>query len=478
MNLFPAWVSYLGYLAAVVLVIYALKLISVSDTLRKGTITAVLGVGIGVAVTSFSPLPNDASWNNQVWILLALSLGVISGVLLSRIFSMKRLVVLFNGIGSATAILVSFMELNSDPADITMTSAAVLAMIIGGVFFAGSIVVFLKMEKVAFARTVTLSDDALYALVTSIIVTIGLAVVVVVTSTVGRPPVFILILLTITSFLLGTLLISPIAYDEIPIVTSILTSFTGAGIAALGYVLDNLLLLSAGTLVFVSGHVLAKLIARTMGRKIIPEYVAEARASLAKNLRPEDEEEPDFLALDKFDNPLEKVAEKLNSAQKVMIIPGYGFALSQAQHAIQELVELLQSQGVAVSYGIHPVAGRMPGHMNVLLADANVPYEAIKEISSVNSELDLVDVALVVGASDIVNPAANNDNFPEIYGMPIFEIAKANQMVFLKRSMVPGLSGVENELLYDPKSILLLGDAKETTTELLKAVRTQQQVTV
>jgi NAD(P) transhydrogenase subunit beta len=236
-------------------------------------------------------------------------------------------------------------------------------------------------------------------------------------------------------------------------------------VAASGYVLSNTLLLVAGTLVGASGTILTRLMAAAMGRSISSILFGAFKGSTAGTAGPGS------------DRPVrsgspEDVAILLGYARKVVIVPGYGLAVAQAQHTIRELAELLEARGVEVIYGIHPVAGRMPGHMNVLLAEANVPYEVLKEMDEVNPELKTADVALVVGANDVVNPAAKTTPGAPIYGMPILEVDQAQQVVFLKRSMRPGFAGIENDLLYDPKTMLLFGDAKDSLTKVVSAVKT------
>jgi H+-translocating NAD(P) transhydrogenase subunit beta len=251
---------------------------------------------------------------------------------------------------------------------------------------------------------------------------------------------------------------------DVPIVISLLNAFTGLTVAASGYVLENTLLLVAGTLVGASGTILTRLMAAAMGRSIGSILFGAFRPSAA------------MAGSGSGDRPVrsgspEDVAILLGYARKVVIVPGYGLAVAQAQHTIRELADLLEARGVEVVYGIHPVAGRMPGHMNVLLAEANVPYEALKEMDEVNPELKTTDVALVVGANDVVNPAARTTPGAPIYGMPILDVDQAQQVVFLKRSMRPGFAGIDNELLHDPRTTLLFGDAKESLTKVVAAVK-------
>jgi NAD(P) transhydrogenase subunit beta len=262
----------------------------------------------------------------------------------------------------------------------------------------------------------------------------------------------------------GVLLVLPVGGADVPIVISLLNAMTGVAVAASGYVLGNALLLIGGTLVGASGTILTRMMAAAMGRSVVSILFGAFSSASGGDGGAE------------ADRPVrssgpEDVAVLLGFARKVIVVPGYGLAVAQAQHTVQELADLLESRGVDVSYAIHPVAGRMPGHMNVLLAEANVPYERLKEMDAANPELRTADVALVVGANDVVNPAARNSPGAPIYGMPILDVDQAKAVVFLKRSMRPGFAGISNELLYDPKTTLLFGDAKESLTKLVAAVK-------
>jgi NAD(P) transhydrogenase subunit beta len=274
----------------------------------------------------------------------------------------------------------------------------------------------------------------------------------------------LLVTLGLVSLGLGVLFVLPVGGADVPIVISLLNAFTGLTVAASGYVLGNTLLIVAGTLVGASGTILTRLMAAAMGRPITGILFGAFRAkaagpAAAAETRPVRSGTP------------EDVAILLGYARKVIIIPGYGLAVAQGQHTIRELADLLGSRGVKVAYGIHPVAGRMPGHMNVLLAEANVPYESLLEMDEANSELSSADVALVVGANDVVNPAAKTTPGAPIYGMPILNVDSAAAVVFCKRSLRPGFAGIENELLYDPKTTLLFGDAKESLSKVVAAVK-------
>jgi len=273
-------------------------------------------------------------------------------------------------------------------------------------------------------------------------------------------------ILLAVALVLGVIFVLPIGGADVPVLISLLNSFTGLAVAASGFTLGNNLLIVAGTLVGASGILLTRMMSKAMGRSLANVLFSAFGSVVSAS---GDSSRPDGQTV-RSGTP-EDIGVLLSYANKVVIIPGYGLAVAQAQHVLRELAEELESKGVEVFYAIHPVAGRMPGHMNVLLAEANVPYEKLIEMDEANQELTTADVALVVGANDTVNPAAKNDPSSPIYGMPIINAGDAENVVFLKRSMRPGFAGIENDLLFDPKTVLLFGDAKDTLTKLLAAVK-------
>jgi NAD(P) transhydrogenase subunit beta len=330
-------------------------------------------------------------------------------------------------------------------------------VLIGSGSFSGSVVTFLKLQGLMTSRPVVFPGMQLLLPLVAIS-SVGLAIGVMVTTSI--PMIYALAAM---SLLLGVLFVLPVGGADVPIVISMLNAATGVAVAASGFVLDNVLLLIAGTLVGASGTLLTLLMAKAMGRPIGSTLFGalsgestlgggQASDRPVKSLGPSD------------------VAVMLAYAERVVIVPGYGLAVAQAQGALKELVDILGERGVEVSYGIHPVAGRMPGHMNVLLAEANVPYEQLKEMDEVNPDLPSTDVALVVGANDVVNPAARLPGTP-ISGMPIINVDQAQAVVFLKRSMRPGFAGIENELLFDAKTQLLFGDAKDSLSQTVTALK-------
>jgi NAD(P) transhydrogenase subunit beta len=291
-----------------------------------------------------------------------------------------------------------------------------------------------------------------------------LALAVAVLAVTGSPAVFTTLL--VLALVLGVAFVLPIGGADMPVVISLLNAFTGLAVAASGFVLDNFALIVAGTLVGASGSILTKLMSDAMGRSLA-NVLFGAFGQVAPGVGAATEAGDRSVRA----GSAEDIGTMLAYSRRVIIVPGYGLAVAQAQHAARELAEQLEKKDVEVSYAIHPVAGRMPGHMNVLLAEANVPYEQLKEMDEVNGDFKSADVALVVGANDVVNPAARSSPGSPIYGMPILNVDQAKNIVFLKRSMRPGFAGIDNDLLYDPKTVMLFGDAKDSLTKLVAAVK-------
>ncbi|MFW6090708.1 MAG: NAD(P)(+) transhydrogenase (Re/Si-specific) subunit beta [Actinomycetota bacterium] len=452
----PVWAQVL-YLVAAVCFVLSLKGLSGPRTARAGTGLGALGALIAMVVT-FIVYELD----HLPWILIAIAVGVAVGVPVARgvaMTAMPQLVALFNGVGGGAAALVAYLELQP-AAPVVPLAAAVLTVAVGSIAFSGSAVTYLKLQELMTGRPVVLpGGPVLFG--GSLAVTAALLVWL---YALDGDSLSLAAVLGLVSLGVGVLLVLPVGGADVPIAISLLNAMTGLAVAAGGYVLGNALLLIGGTLVGASGTILTRLMAAAMGRSVAGVLFGAFRAGAAAGpgaaeTRPVRSAGP------------EDVAILLGYASKVVIVPGYGLAVAQAQHTVQELADLLDSRGVDVSYAIHPVAGRMPGHMNVLLAEANVPYERLKEMESANPELRTSDVALVVGANDVVNPAARTNPDSPIYGMPILDVDQARSVVFLKRSMRPGFSGVENELLFDPKTTLLFGDAKESLTKLVTALK-------
>jgi NAD(P) transhydrogenase subunit beta len=452
----PTWAQ-VAYLAAAVCFVLSLKGLSSPKTARAGTLVGAVGA-LAAMIITFIVYELD----NLPWILGAVAVGVAIGVPAARkvaMTAMPQLVALFNGVGGGAAALVAYLEL-SEAERVVPLAAAAATVAIGSIAFSGSVVTFLKLQELMTTRPVLLpSGPVLFG--GSLVATLGLLVWL---YAVDGDSLLLGAVLGAIALTVGVLLVLPVGGADVPIVISLLNAMTGVAVAASGYVLGNALLLIGGTLVGASGTILTRMMAAAMGRSVVSILFGAFSSASGGDGGAE------------ADRPVrssgpEDVAVLLGFARKVIVVPGYGLAVAQAQHTVQELADLLESRGVDVSYAIHPVAGRMPGHMNVLLAEANVPYERLKEMDAANPELRTADVALVVGANDVVNPAARNSPGAPIYGMPILDVDQAKAVVFLKRSMRPGFAGISNELLYDPKTTLLFGDAKESLTKLVAAVK-------
>ena len=446
-------------LTAGVLFILALKGLSHPKTARRGNLLGALGATIAIVLVFFELEEIENLW----WIIGAIAFGLAVGVPAARkvqMTNMPQLVALFNGVGGGAAALVAIVEYLKHSQDMTVAFLifTVFTVIVGCVSFSGSIITFLKLQELMTTRPVVFPGGR-FVIAATLASVLGVSVWVV--QDTGTNPLLILAGL---SLLFGILFVLPVGGADVPIVISLLNAFTGLTVAASGYVLDSTLLIIAGTLVGASGTILTRLMAEAMGRSLFGTlfgaFTAKPQAMAAAG-----EERPV-----KSGSP-EDVAILLNYARRVVIVPGFGLAVAQAQHTVREMADLLISKGIDVAYGIHPVAGRMPGHMNVLLAEANVPYEQLAEMDEVNPTFGQTDVAIVIGANDVVNPAAETTPGCPIYGMPILKVSEAANIIFLKRSMRPGFAGIENELLYDPKTTLLFGDAKASLTKVVSALK-------
>ena len=451
-------------LAAGVAFILALKGLSHPKTARRGNMIGAFGATLATLVVFFYAIPGSSlPLNNLGWILGAIVVGLAVGVPAARkvqMTQMPQLVALFNGVGGGAAALVAIVEYLHLGAEATTAEVifTVFTVIVGCVSFSGSIITFMKLQELMTTRPVIFPAGR-FIIAATLVAVIGVGGWVV--TALGTTPLLVLAGL---SLLFGVLFVLPVGGADVPIVISLLNAFTGLTVAASGYVLDSVLLIIAGTLVGASGTILTRLMAEAMGRSLFGTlfgaFTAKPQAaSDSAEERPVRSGSPDDVAI------------LLNYARRVVIVPGFGLAVAQAQHTVRELADLMISKGIDVAYGIHPVAGRMPGHMNVLLAEANVPYDQLEEMDEINPTFSQTDVAIVIGANDVVNPAAENTPGCPIYGMPILKVANSANIIFLKRSMRPGFAGIENELLYDPKTMLLFGDAKASLTKVVSALK-------
>jgi NAD(P) transhydrogenase subunit beta len=383
-----------------------------------------------------------------------------------KMTAMPQMVALFNGVGGGAAALISWAEFhNKAPAPgnlkLDISIAIMLSALIGSVSFAGSMVAFSKLQELIQGRPITYpGQQVVNGLVLAAALAAGIAIAA------GGEEQWLMWGLLAFAALFGVLFVLPIGGADMPVVISLLNAFTGLAAAATGFELENNVLIVSGMLVGASGTLLTILMSRAMNRSIanvlfgafgqVSAGAAAAAATDGGTVR---------------SATAEDVAVMLAYAHKVVFVPGYGLAVAQAQHDVRQLADLLEEKGVEVSYAIHPVAGRMPGHMNVLLAEANVPYPQLKEMDEANPEFNRTDVVVVVGANDVVNPDARNNQGSPIYGMPILNVDDAQTVVVLKRSMNPGFAGIENPLFYNPKTVMLFGDAKDSITKLIADVK-------
>ncbi len=455
MNLLPTTWTGLLYLFATVCFILALRGLSSPRTARRGNLIGAFGALVAMVTVFLS-----TALDNVLLILIAIAVGAAIAVPVShrvKMTAMPQLVALFNGVGGGAAALVALLELRSSSGFGALLAVA-FTVLVGAVSFAGSGVTFAKLQEMMTTRPVLLPGQR-WLMGASLAAALVLAALVLATG-----QTWLAAVLLVVGLVAGVLLVLPVGGADVPIAISLLNASTGLAVAASGFVLGNVLLLVGGTLVGASGTILTQAMAAAMGRSVTGILFGALKGgstagSTAVSDRPV------------RSSSAEDVAILLGYAGRVVVVPGYGLAVAQAQHTMAELASTLETRGTEVIYGIHPVAGRMPGHMNVLLAEANVPYEALEEMDQVNPKMKTADVALVVGANDVVNPAAETSPGSPIYGMPILKVSDAQQVVFLKRSMRPGFAGIENELLYEPKTTLLFGDAKESLTKVLAAVK-------
>jgi NAD(P) transhydrogenase subunit beta len=459
------WID-LIYLLAAIGFILALKGLSSPKQARNGNLLGAAAAALAVAFTFAYPSVR-AHTLNLVLTLVAMVVGAAIAVPAARrvkMTAMPQMVAIFNGVGGGAAALVSIVvfliEAPAKPA-VYRIAEVLFGVLVGCVSFSGSAIAFAKLQELMTGRPVTYPAQQVINAVVAVAI-VGLAIGTLLT---GSVP--LLTATAVLSLVLGVIFVLPIGGADVPVLISLLNSFTGLAVAASGFTLDNNLLIIAGTLVGASGILLTRMMSKAMGRSL-GNVLFSAFGSVVTATGGADgtgESRPV-----KAGTP-EDIGVLLAYARKVVIIPGYGLAVAQAQHTARELADLLMARGVEVFYAIHPVAGRMPGHMNVLLAEANVPYDELREMDEANPEMATTDVALVIGANDTVNPAAKNTPGSPIYGMPIIHADEAKNIVFLKRSMRPGFAGIDNELLFDPKTTLLFGDAKDTLTKLVAAVK-------
>jgi NAD(P) transhydrogenase subunit beta len=451
----------LVYLASSVCFIVALKALSSPRRARMGNFVGVAGMVMAVTVTFV-----DRGAGPYGIIPIGMVVGASVGAPVSRLVrmtAMPQLVAIFNGVGGGAAALVSTLEFvrvqPTHPSGVHVLEL-VFGLAIGAASFAGSLVAFAKLQEVITGRPI-IYPGQLYVHATGAVVLIAVA-----GWTIADPHLAGFLILGVLALALGVGICLPVGGADAPVLISLLNSLTGLAVAADGFALQNLILVVAGTLVGTSGALLTKMMSDAMGRSL-PNIVLGGLPSAGST----EIVGPRAAASTVRTADATDVGTLLAYSRRVLMVPGYGLAVAQAQHTLVELAKLLEGRGVEVAYAVHPVAGRMPGHMNVLLAEADVPYESLDDLDSANAKFPAADVALIVGANDVVNPAARSDPSSPLYGMPILNADEAAHVVFMKRSMRPGFSGVDNALLYDPRTVLLFGDAKDSLTKLVAAVR-------
>ena len=450
-----------AYIVAFALFIIGLRRLTHPATARQGNKIAA----VGMAVAVFATLCNDVidDWG---LIVVGVVIGTAIGIPAARnvkMTAMPQMVALFNGVGGGAVALVAWAEFRHAGGDIPLEEMIpiLFSAIIGSVSFWGSNIAFAKLQEILPGRPIMLPGQT-FINAALLLVAVGCAVAI----AAGEESEGLFIAILVSAAILGNMVVLPIGGADMPVVISLLNAFTGLSAAAAGMALDNTALIVGGMLVGASGSILTNLMAKAMNRSIGNIVMGGFGGTVAAPAGAADEEGRTVTSTSADD-----VAIQLSYASQVVVVPGYGMAVAQAQHAVRELSQELEKRGIEVKFAIHPVAGRMPGHMNVLLAEADVPYEQLKEMDEINSEFSRTDVSLVIGANDVTNPAARTQSDSPIYGMPILNVDESGAVIVLKRSMASGFAGIDNPLFYDPKTSMLFGDAKESITEVLGAVQ-------
>ena len=452
-----------AYLVASVLFIWGLKLLSSPKTARRGNVYGALGMLIATVATLLH-------WEivSFTWIAVGLVLGTAIGAWLARtvqMTSMPQMVALLNGFGGMASALVAGDEYlrfaaGAIDAPYDVQTTIMLSVLIGGVTLSGSLLAWAKLQEVMTGRPITYVGQRFVSTIV-----FGGAVLLAAWLVAVDPNLPWYVALNILALIIGVMFVLPIGGADMPVVISLLNSFSGLAAGMTGFVLGNNVLIISGALVGASGIILTQIMCKAMNRSLANVlFSAFGSATAAAGAAGKDDRPVHSLSA-------EDAAVLLSYARSVIFVPGYGLAVSQAQHQVRELADLLTGKGVDVKYAIHPVAGRMPGHMNVLLAEANVPYPQLIEMETINPEFDRTDVAVVIGANDVVNPAARHDQSSPIYGMPILDADRAKTVIVLKRSMNPGFAGIENELFYNENTRMLFGDAKKSLTGVIQSVK-------
>ena len=455
------------YIVAFSLFIYGMSGLTGPRTAVRGNKIAAAGMAVAVVATLLTP--HVLSGGSTPWLMaLGVAIGVAVGVPAARkvqMTQMPQMVALFNGVGGGAVAIIAWVEYRHHfaPGYFPLKSEipTLFAAIVGSVSFWGSNIAFGKLQEILPGRPIKLPGQTI---INGVLFAICVVSAIVLAAGTHSQALFIVGIL-LAAAVLGNMVVLPIGGADMPVVISLLNAFTGLSAAATGIALNNTALIVAGMIVGASGTILTNLMAKAMNRSV-PAIVAGGFGGAVAAPAAGDIDRGPVRSTSAQD-----VAIQLSYARQIVIAPGYGMAVAQAQHAVRELERALEARGVEVKYAIHPVAGRMPGHMNVLLAEADVPYDLLREMDDINPEFSRTDVTLVIGANDVTNPAAKNEPGSPIYGMPILEVDKSGAVIVLKRSMASGFAGIDNPLFYDPKTALLFGDAKQSVSEITSEVQ-------
>mgnify|MGYP001323399724 CR=1 FL=1 len=453
------------YLISAILFVVGLKFLNSPDTARKGNALAALGMFSAIVITLLDQQILDYST-----IIVGIIIGTLIGSILAlkiKMTAMPQLVAVFNGFGGGASALIASAailgSLDGIPLNLTESFAGIFAVLIGFVTLIGSVVAFGKLQELLNFKSFILHIAKYLTIIVFIVLLVFCGMFIFYE---GTLPMISLIfwVIVMLSLLLGLLLVIPIGGADMPVVISLMNSYSGIAACAAGFAINNNILIIAGALVGAAGFILTQIMIKAMNRSIF--NVMFGAFGSTTDITSNSSNEGSIREVN-----AEDAAIVLGYARSVIVVPGYGLAVSQAQHNIRELATLLQERGVQVKYAIHPVAGRMPGHMNVLLAEANVPYEQLYDIDQINSEFENTDIAVIIGANDVVNPAAKNTPGSPIYGMPILNVDNAKNILVLKRGLNPGFAGIENEIFFNSKTMMLFGDAKKSIMNLVEKVQ-------
>ncbi len=454
----------LGYLISIVLFIIGLKRLSHPETAKKGNLIAAAGMGLAILIALFIPM--EGANNNYLWIAAGIVVGAVIGLVAAKkvlMTKMPEMVSLFNGLGGACSMLIAFVELYNMDANASLASGqgvtTLFALFIGSISFTGSIVAWGKLDGFLRDSLVLPAPQII-----NLVLLVGILALNVYVAFLPSLDFSFIIALLVLSLIYGVTFVTPIGGGDMPVVISLLNSFTGLGAAGAGLIYGNMVMVTGGILVGASGTILTVLMCQAMNRSLLNVVIGGFGAAGTASGTSREQVVKEAAAND--------LAIQLKYAQRVMIVPGYGMAVAQAQHSVHELEKFLESEGVEVKYAIHPVAGRMPGHMNVLLAEADVDYPKLMELEDANKEMEQTDMVLVIGANDVVNPAAKEDSSSPIFGMPILDVENAKAVTVLKRSMSAGYAGIQNQLFFGERTKMLFGDAKSSINKLIEEVGT------